>query len=251
MKRNVIILLGLFLLAASGSYELSAQEEKSERLWFCWEAEIHPGMQQQFLAVQIDFQSNFKEAGFSYPLYCWTDGLFGYFFFYPVDSYDDKDNIYEELWKAVPLWGEENLVKLWECVTSHRTYFLSEVASYEPENPRLSGEEQVYGFWDIMYVKPEKEMEYLELMKKLEVIQQASGFDDPVTMLHGDVGYEGSVYIGGLVAKDPMDFRTQNQKMWELMGEDATAIYQKWMTLLRKRETKEFWYLKDLSYIPE
>ena len=48
-----------------------------------------------------------------------------------------------------------------------------------------------------------------------------------------------------------MDFRTQNQKMWELMGEDATAIFRKWMTLLRKLEHKEFWYVGELSYIPE
>ena len=151
MKRNAIILLGVFLLAASAGYDLFAQDENGNQLWFCWEATVHPGMQQQFGEVQMDYHSHFKEAGFPYPMYCWTDGLLGFYFFYPVNSSDDKDRIYEELWKVVPLWGEENVVKIWECVASHRTYFLREVASYEPENPRLSGDEQVYGFWDIIY----------------------------------------------------------------------------------------------------
>jgi hypothetical protein len=251
MKRNVSILLGVFLLAASGTSDVFAQEEKGEQLWLCWEATVHPDMQKKFVEVQMDFQSKFKEAGFSYPLYCWTDRLFGFYFFYPVDSYDDNERIYEALWKVVPLWGEENFMGMWETVASHRSYFLREVASYEPENPRLGEEGPSYAFWDIMYVRPEKEMEYLELLKKLNAIQQSTDFGDPVTMLYGDLGYEGSVYIGALVGKDPMDFRTQNQKMWELMGEDATAIFQKWMTLLRKREHKEFWYVKELSYIPE
>ena len=108
-----------------------------------------------------------------------------------------------------------------------------------------------YAYWDILYVKPGKEMEFVELVKKLRVLQQAQSFDDPVQMLAGDIGYEGSVYIAALKGKDGVDFRIQNQKMWELMGDEGAAIFQKMGSLLRKRESKQFWYLEKLSYFPD
>ena len=186
-------------------------------------------------------------------MYTWTDGKFGYYVFYPVDSYDDKTAIYDALGDAVPTWGEENLNRMWETVMSHRTYFLQSLPeiSYNPEQPRLDEMDMPYAYWDILYVRPEKEMEFVELIKKLQILQQDQGFDDPVQMLTGDIGYEGSVYIGALKGKDPVDFRVQNQKMWELMGAEGSAIFQKMMSLLRKRESKEFWYSEELSYIPE
>ena len=83
------------------------------------------------------------------------------------------------------------------------------------------------------------------------VLLQAQNFDDPVEMVSGDIGYEGSVYIGALIGKDGMDYRVQNQKMWELMGDEGVAIYKKMMSLLRKRESKELWYSEELSYFPQ
>lgn len=253
MKRFSFIFIIAVLLATLGNIDTIAQEENNGQLWFCWEATVHPEMQSQFIDLQVDFHSKFKENGFPYTMYTWTDGQFGYYFFYPVDSYDDRNEIYNALWDTAPQWWEENFNRMWETVSSHRTYFLQAPSefSYIPDQPRLDVMDMPYAFWDILYVKPEKVLEFEELLKKLLIIQQDQNFDDPVQMLIGDIGYEGSVYIGALNGKDGVDFRLQNQKMWELMGDEGAAIFQKMMSMLRKRESKQFWYSEELSYIPE
>jgi len=253
MKRIVFSFLFIALWAVFGSINASAQEGEKGQLWFCWEATVHPELQMEFVKLQFDFHSKFKEAGFSYPLYTWTDRHFGFYFFYPVDSYDDKSKIYRELWDVIPTWGEDNLSMMWEAVESHRTYFLQSLdeISFTPENQRLDELDMPYAYWDILHVTPAKEIEFVELMKKLMALQQAQNFDDPVQMLTSDIRYEGSVYIAALKGKDPVDMRLQNQKMWGLLGDEGGAIFQKMLTLLQKRESKEFWYLEDLTYIPD
>ena len=253
MKRFITIFIIALLLAIIGNIDTIAQEENNGQLWFCWEATVNPSLESQFIDLQLDLQSKLKEHGFPYTIYTWTDGQFGYYFFYPVDTYDDKIRIFDAFGDAVLTFGEDNFNRMWETVQSHRTYFLKSLPeiSYKPEEQRLDVMDMPYAFWDILYVRPEKDGEFVELMKKLVVLQQAQGFDDPIQMLSGDIGFEGSVYIGALKGKDGIDFRTQNQKMWELLGEDGSAIFHNMLSLLRKRESKQFWYSEKLSYFPE
>lgn len=236
MKRIVSSCVLIVLMATIGCIVASAQEAQKGQLWFCWEATVHPEMQSQFIDLQNDFHSKFKEHGFPYTMYTWTDRHFGYYFFYPVDSYDDKSQIYDALWATLTTGGEENFNRMWLMVMSHRTYFLQSLPelSYNPEQPRLDAMDIPYAYWDILYVKPEKEMEFVELNKKLQGLHQAQSFDDPVQIFAGDIGYEGSVYIAGLVGKDAVDFRVQNQKMWEQMGDEGAAIFEKMKSLLKK-----------------
>lgn len=252
MKRFLTVLSIALLLLAVGGPGLFAQEEKQDQLWFCWEATVHPEKQKQFVEMHLDFYSKIKESGFPYAIYTWTDGKFGYYFFYPVDSYDDKIGIWKELGEAISLWGEENFMGMWETMQSHRTYFLLAPSdlSYVPDQPRLDVMDMPYAFWDVLYIKPGKEMEFEEELKKMQAILKETNFDDPVLMLKGDIGYEGSVCIGALKGKDVSDFRAQNKKMWELLGEEGRSIFRNLMSMLRKRDFKEFWYMEKLTYIP-
>ena len=119
MKRNISIFIIALLLATIGSTGANAQEENKGQLWFCWEATVQPEMQSQFVDLQVEFQSMLKENGFPYTIYARTDGKFGYYFFYPVDSYDDKSGIFDVVGTIIPKWGEENFNRMWETVISH------------------------------------------------------------------------------------------------------------------------------------
>jgi len=35
--------------------------------------------------------------------------MFHYYFFYPVNDYTEKDDIYTALWKAADLWGMDRM----------------------------------------------------------------------------------------------------------------------------------------------
>ena len=211
--------------------------EPKGQLWFCWEATVNPSLNSQFIDLQTDFHAPFKENGFPYTISAWWDNNFHYYFFYPVESYDDKNRIYEALGAIVQQWGEEKFNKMWETVVSHRTYFLRSQpeTSYAPEEPRLTNDETTFAIWDIFYVIPGKENEIYALNKELSALIRSKNFDDNVQMLTGDIGFEGSTLIGVLYGKNPADFWSQNRKMWDLLGEEGQEIFQKWMSFVRKR----------------
>ena len=253
MKRIISRSIVFVLLALLVSTFANAQEEMDEQLWFCWEATVNPAMNSQFIDLQIEFRNPFKENGFPYTISAWTDGNFHYYFFYPVESYNDKDGIYDAIRAIIPIWGMENFLKMWETVLSHRTYFIKSQPemSYFPEEPRLSDSEQTFAIWDMFYVRPDKEYEMQALGKDFAALLKSKNYNDVVQISTGDIGYEGSVYLGTLFGSSPKDFWSQNEKMWELLGEEGTEIFQKWMSLIWKRDFKQFWYLEELSYTPE
>jgi hypothetical protein len=59
------------------------------------------------------------------------------------------------------------------------------------------------------------------------------------------------VYYWVTTAKNAVDFYTQNEKMWEALGEGADSFYEQFMNLVRKRDMKTGWYRPGLSYMPE
>ncbi|MEN8204074.1 MAG: hypothetical protein ABFS28_15860 [Bacteroidota bacterium] len=253
MKKLLSVLCAILLLSLLGSSVTYAQEETKGQLWFCWEATVDPAQEDQFMELQIEFRTHFKEAGFPYPISAWTDGMFHYYIFYPVKSYDEKDEIYAALWKAADLCGMDRMNKMWETVETHNTFYIRHLPeiSYTPENPRLKEGEATFAVWDMMFVDPAKEMEFRQLVKKFTGMMKSAGFGDYLNFLIGDVGYEATAYLATLYGTSPADMWTENEKLWEMLGEEGQKLSREVLSLLKKREFKQFWYVKSLSYTPE
>ena len=252
--RQKVLSTVICLMVCFSFITLRGQDTKPMgQLWYCWEATVDPPLRSQFIELQIDYHSLFKENDFPYTISAWTDNNFQYYFFYPVDSYDDKNGIYSALFSIAEQWGEEMWNKMWETVISHRTYFLRSQPemSYTPEEPRLTNEEQNYAFWDIFYVKPSKQDEIYAWGKEFAALLKGKNYNDNTLMLAGDIGFEGSTFIGAVFGRNPADFWSQNEKMCELLGEDGSRMFRKWMGYVTKREWKQFWHLEKLSYFPE
>jgi hypothetical protein len=189
----------------------------------------------------------------SYPISAWTDGLFSYYFFYPVNSYDDKDEIYDQLGKAIELQGNDWLKRMFSTLDNHTTWFIrwdSEL-SYQPENPRRAGEEGVYCVWDMFYIDPGKEAEVRNLQKRFVSALKEKGYDDYVDTYIGELGQDGYFYMGVIFGKSPADLWAQNEVMWELLGEEGGQMFNEMRQNIKKRDFRQFWYMKELSYDPE
>jgi hypothetical protein len=102
-----------------------------------------------------------------------------------------------------------------------------------------------------MYVKPGKESEAEAIFKELVALLKSKNTSEQIKIYAGDIGTEQPVYVGVLYAKDSVDFFTHNQKMWEAVGEEGSLLFQKLMTLLRKRESRQVWHSPEHSYIPK
>lgn len=247
---SVICLLVLSSWLATVSY---AQEESNGQLWFCWEATVNPARVSEFIELQVEYRTHFKAAGFSYPVSAWTDGLFHYYIFFPVGTYDDASSIYSELGKVNALWGEDRLSKMWEAVETHKTFFIRWIPeiSYAPEHPRLADGEATFAVWDIMYVDPGKETEFRQAAGKFARMLKDAGFDDPLNFMVGDHGYEATAYLGVLYGKSSSDLWAQNEKLWNKLGTEGAELVQEVMELLKKRDFRQLWYVKELSYDPD
>lgn len=248
--RSIFILVLLFM----GNAFTLAQDDSQGQLWFCWEATVNPAHLDEFMDLQLELRkSDLKEVGFSYPIRAWTDGLFHYYFFYPVDTYNDKDAIYSELGKAIELQGNDWLNRMFSTLDNHTTWFIrwDPELSYSPENSRLNSGEGVYCIWDMFYIDPGKEQEVRDLQKGFITILKDKGYDDAVDIYIGELGLDGYFYMGVIFGKSPADLWTQNDKMWELLGDEGGQLFKEMRKYLKKRDFKKFWYLEKLSYSPE
>ncbi len=253
MKRNISTFIIALLLATIGSTGANAQAENNGQLWFCWEATLIPARLNEFIELQVEFRTHFKEANFSYPISAWTDGMFHYYIFYPVKDYNEKDDIYAALWEAADLWGMDRMNKMWETVETHNTFYIRNIPelSYVPENPRLKDGEGIFAIWDMHFVEPAKDAEYRRAAKKYSEMLKGAGFGDYVNLHIGDLGYEATAYLWTLYGNSIADLWTENEKLWETLGEEGQEHNQKTLSLLKKREFKQFWYVKKLSYTPD
>ena len=254
MKRIYPKAMAILVILSMYALGTLAQEESRGQLWFCWEATVNPAQLDEFMDLQIELRkTHLKEAGLSYPISAWTDGLFHYYFFYPVDSYNDKDAIYNELWKAIELQGNDWLSRMFSTLDNHTTWFIRRdpALSYKPENPRRKGDEGVYCVWDMFYIDSGKEQEVRNLQKRFVNTLKEKGYDDYMDTYIGELGLDGYFYMGVIFGKSPADLWTQNEVMWELLGKEGRQLFNEMRKYTKKRDFKQFWYMKKLSYDPE
>jgi hypothetical protein len=255
-KISVFLIVG-FVVSLCALTTLAQEEEKEPELVFVREFTVKPSMRAQFVETTKIWATTCKEHNFSRSWYAWHDGDFHYYYFVPVKDYGDIDSFSADYDATMENLGEEELQeidkKFFASIDSFNDYFIWSMPkfSYVPENPRLKEEEQNYAIWDMLYSLPGKKKEIEELSQKLHDLLKSKNYNDEVYIFAGDIGTERPVYIGVLYGKDAADFWTQNEKMWELLGEEGENIFQKWMSLLRKRDFKQFWYSPDLSYTPK
>ena len=237
-----------------GNAFTQAQDDGQGQLWFCWEATVNPAHLDEFMDLQLDIRKeNLKKAGLSFPISAWTDGLFHYYFFYPVESYDDKNVIYSELGKAIELQGNDWLNRMFSTLDNHTTWYIrwDPELSYSPENPRRESDEGVFCVWDMFYIDPGKEQEVRDLQHRFVTTLKEKGYDDFVATYIGELGLDGYFYMGVIFGKSPADLWAQNEKMWELLGEDGTQLFHEMRKITKRRDYKQFWYMEKLSYSPE
>lgn len=254
MKRIFPKVIVLLVILSIYGPETLAQEESRGQLWFCWEATVNPAHLDEFMDIQLEMDKmKLKEAGFSYPVNVWTDGLFHYYFFYPVDSYNDKDAIYSELGKAIELQGNDWLNRMFSTLDNHTTWFIrwDPELSYQPENPRRTGDEGIFCVWDMFYIDSGKELEVRNLQKRFLTVLKEKGYDDYVDTYIGELGLDGYFYMGVIFGKSPADLWAQNEVMWELLGEEGSQVFNEMRKYIKKRDFKQFWHMKKLSYDPE
>jgi hypothetical protein len=123
--------------------------------------------------------------------------------------------------------------------------------SHVPANPYYKPEEMNFIGFDIWSFFPGKEQEAEKLTKEIIAIFEKKGVRDSWYCYFGLMGVEQPTYLMAGTDKDEGEFIKHNAEMWKLLGKDVDDIYNKLMSICRKREYKRGWYQPELSYHPK
>ncbi len=251
-KKNLLIIVSIILFLSVQN--LHAQEKESDsQLWLVQEMVVKPSMEKQHRSLVKKYIELCKKHNLSINWYAWHNGNFHYYYYYPVKDYNERIAIDKESAPVYKEFGSENWKAWHETYESYKYYYLesSSNLSYIPENPRLKNEENNYAKWDFFYTIPGKGSEFKKLFSEFKTILESKKYNGSLYLGWSDIGVEGPLYIVYSHGKSSLDQLEQSKIAWELVGEEGWNIYEKIIGLTRKLETKEFWYLKDLSYFPK
>lgn len=258
MRCKILVFLMVVLVVSLCTLTTLAQaEEQKAQLGLLIEIKVKPTKVNEHVKIIEEMVAKDTKFNLGYAYSTSYDNNFHTYFALPLDNYGDWENYLAAWNKVAEKMGLEKHQDLYKRFADTfefykwAFYYYRPELSINPENPRLKPGEGKFNFWDIMYVKPGKESEAEAIFKELVALGKSKNTSEQIRIYAGDIGTEQPVYMGVLSAKDSVDFFTHNRKMWEAVGEEGSLLFQKLMTLLRKRESRQVWHSPEHSYIPK
>jgi len=93
--------------------------------------------------------------------------------------------------------------------------------------------------------------EAMAISKEWVALHQSKAAPNGYRVYTGGIGTDVPLIIVFRWAKGPVEMATQMAKNQEVLGDEATALWERTAGMLRKTETKSGWYLANISYVPE
>jgi hypothetical protein len=253
MRNRMTVFLALvcvwaLLLTAAPS---SAQGQKGQ-LYFVAEIHVKPAMAAKYEAVVK------KEIELKYPLpfETYSTDDFIYYSLYPVENYAgiDQINKADAEWMAKIGTEFDALMKSAEGTIEFYKYGVIHLApelSYAPTESRFKPEEMKFIFWYFFYPEFGKEKEFEAICKQYVDLYKSNGISMGWNTYVADMGVELPLYVLSMTGKSPAEFFTEDEKEMKKIDKDKMKdIGEKWISLLRKVESKIGSPRPELSNMP-
>jgi hypothetical protein len=258
MKPNK--LAGVLLVLAVGVTALAlvaSAQEKKPQLYFVEDDVVKPAMVAQFeAALKETTAALFKAYGWPWPFETYATEDFHYYILYPFESLAEIDKGFGIWYEMLGKLGEQK----WDALNrkmgdateyiKQGTITFSPELSYIPDLPRLKPEEMKFVYWGFCYLMPGKEKEFEAQFKKIVALFKAKKVDHGFNTWIGGIGTEMPLYIYSEVGKSPAEFFLAAEKTTKIVDPEATQLWNKALTLMRKYEFKMGTFRPDLSYAP-
>lgn len=248
MKKLIVLLFPLIFALIQN---VSAQEESSKQLWYCWEETVNPGMINEYIDMNKKLIEICKEEEFKFSFHAFTTGDLKYQWYHPINSLADIDAIEKEWDRIMEKFGNENAQAFQKTLMSTNSYTFSERhnLSFIPETPRMSMDSMKYMRLQEFYVIPGKGKEITDIIKEANEFLKSKKYNDAWYMATGEIGLEGPVFIGWSFGTSMEDYWNQDKLFNEKYGEDFKVFNERFIKCLKSVVNKDSWYLQDLSYI--
>lgn len=259
MRRIAINILIAGLLIGLTSPPLFTQAEgQASQLFLVAEFIIKPSLVGQYETVVKEFFQLYAEHEFSFPINGFNMDDFHYFYGVPLKDYAELDHLFKAKKSHTEKVGSTKWQELLNRESAayesykYALYRYEPDLSYVPENPRLKPEEANFISYQYCSILPSKEGEFKEVLKEWAALHREKNIADGFETYRGDIGTDKPFYILAMRAKSAEDYRTQENRIIEILGEERVmTLREKTTVLLRKYEKKTGWSRPDLSYAPK
>lgn len=258
MRVKILILCVFSLVVISFTLTLWAQaEEHKSQLYLFEDVVVKPSMVSIHEAAIKEMVAFSSKYNFPYPWYAFKADDLHYYYVFPMKNLAEIDNMFkawDEVKKKVPEEQLQAMLKNYWSTYEYSRWGMFRYRpdiSYIPENPRLKVEEGDFIFVEFNYIQPGKKKEYEDVLQEWLVLFKKKNLAEGVYVLEGDIGTDMPIYIYILSGKNYADFFNHFSEMWELLGEEANALFKRERSNHRKYEYKTGWFRPNLSYIPK
>jgi len=256
MKRKVSIFLAVgFVAILFSQFSLAQAQQPKGQLYIIWEPVVQPSKVVDFVEATRAEVALYAKYKFPYAWETASRSDYHFYFLIPVDNFAAIDSVFEAFDKIEATAGKEyqELLDMFEGTYEYvqpQIYFLNYELSLISEQETAEPEGANFLCWDIHYIHGGKEGEYEKLQKEFKALCKSKNVSQNWYCYQAVIGEKTPVCYWLTIAKDAIDFYTQNAKMWDALGEEGGEYYQKMRTLIRKREMKTGRSRPGLSYRP-
>jgi hypothetical protein len=258
MKGKVSIVLMVGLVVSLCALTTWAQdEEKKAQAYFVVDVLVKPSMISKYEAAVKLMVSLYSQHNTPYPFYAFLADDMKYHFLSPVENLADVDKMFKFDMELEKKMGEEKMKEIeelgagaYEYAHTYMIYHRPDL-SYTPQNPRLKSQEANFRHLIYYYIRPDKEKEFQEILKKFVSQPKLKSINDGYDIYFGGIGMNTPACLIALSGKSAADFETHYEKIWGILGDEAMMMVQELVGMARGLDIKTAWFRPDLSYIPE
>jgi hypothetical protein len=225
-------------------------QSNENQLYYALKHSVKTGKIDEYRNLMSQLTEAYEKYNYPFTFSGWQSLIANFYYFYPVDDYNQVENLFQEAWKIIPELGEGFVQEFNRTIESWDDFFIRSIdsLSYNPENTTDLG--LVYAEWRIRYYASGEGMKYFETSKLVNETYKKINYDYPVSIFQGDIGMNRPNFFSVFWGKNPPDLYAHQRNSWENFDSELkNRIGDNSAT--RKFEIIPFWYQEDLSYSPE
>lgn len=257
-KTFSIYLLTMIVLFACQWGNAQEEEEQTPLYDFVWNDTVLPGHEESYLKVVKEEQALFQANGWNLPIYTYRDS-YEFFYVTPLNSLEEFVKFDKNVKEIIQTIGDDKVNQLFGKYSNKISHFdtrfweRNEDLSYTPDNAVYTPDitTPFYMFVQHWYIKPGKEAELSDIIKKLHSILDEKEFNYTIYASFLYFGENGPILMAAIPAESEEKFKETNAKDWHNLGSDYHKLYNQALQLCRKIEYQNLTYVPELSFHPE
>lgn len=192
----------------------------------------HSGPESQFLAVSLDDMR--------------------YLFVSPIENMAALDNNpFASLEESMGKEAVSELFKIWDgTYETHKDYIVNLSNDLSYKSGEIYEEGVNFRHFDYFYIDPDKSAEAKKIAKEWKELYTSKNIPYGYRVYTGGMGTEPMLMVVEW-AKSPSEYYANQEKIMEMLGDDASELYGRTLEITKRRESHEGWIRPELSFMPE